>query len=76
MGKRYIKVTALNLFIQFQVLLGHLEKHFDVPAFSLNKDDLFVGQVDVRGHQRQPVLFRPVLNEDQFNVKAISQGDN
>lgn len=46
-GDEGIEVPALTSFLQFQVLLGRVEEHFDVPAFAVNADNVFIGKGEV-----------------------------
>ena len=47
MGKQGIIVAALDFFGQLEVLSGHFEEHFDLPAFSVNAYNIFVQEMDV-----------------------------
>ena len=47
MADQRIEVTALDLLGQAQVLFDHFEKHLDVPAFSVNTDDVLSAQIIV-----------------------------
>jgi hypothetical protein len=47
-----------RFFGQAQVLFDHFIKHLDLPAFALDRDDVFICRIDVCRQQGQPVLFR------------------
>ena len=56
LGNQRIEGTALELLCQIQKRLGHLEEHLDVPAETVELDDLLGGQGRVGGKKRQPLL--------------------
>lgn len=55
MGKHHVIGTALKFFGQPEIRLGHLEENFNIPTFSVNANDLFIRQMDIRGQKGQPI---------------------
>ncbi len=52
---------------KFQIRFAGFEKDLDVPSLSINTDDLFLRNGDVRTHQYQPVLpFALIADEYQL----------
>jgi len=49
-------------------MFHHFEEYLDVPSFPVDPDDLIVGQLDIRGCDRQPVPFVAVSNKDDFHL--------
>jgi hypothetical protein len=54
MADQAVKVSKLDLFDQFQVLLAHFEKHFDIPPFTAQPYDFLFGQGSIGGQNSQP----------------------
>jgi len=64
MSDESIIITALDLFYQLQVLLGHPEEHFDIPPLTVDPDEIFVRKVDIVGYElldlsRSPYYCQP-----------------
>jgi hypothetical protein len=74
-GYEGIEISALASFLQFQVLLCRAEEYFDVPAFAVNADNVFVGKGNVSGKQGQPVSLVLVAYEDELGFEAILELD-
>ena len=70
MANQSIEITALNFLGQSQVLFDHFKEHLDIPTFSVDANNVFSGQVDIRGQNRQPGAAMPVANEHQFCTQA------
>ena len=41
---------------QLKICLTSFEEHFDLPAFSVNPDDLFFGKIRIRADEGYPIL--------------------
>ena len=53
---------------QVQIRLAGLEEHLDLPAFSINPNDLFFGKIRISADKCDPVLLVPIItNADDLS---------
>lgn len=71
MSDQGIIVPALDSFCQLQVLFGHFEEHFNIPALAIDSDDVFVREIDIGRQQGKPVFLAAVSNKNQFGLVLI-----
>lgn len=76
MGDQCVKVPALDFLRKVQVLFGHLEQNFDIPAFAVDSNDILIGQVDIGRQKCQPVCFSAVANEHDLCRRLIFESDD
>ena len=75
MSDEGIIVTALDLFCQLQVLLGHFEEHFDIPPLAVDPDDIFVRKVDIGGKERKPIFFTTIADKNHLGHMFVFERD-
>jgi hypothetical protein len=66
MSDQAIIVPDLYLFYQFQVLLAHFEKDFDVPAFAVQPNDFFIREGQICRQKCKPATFFITGNKNNF----------